>query len=98
MTSITTVTTLVSGAYTFYCIHPFIPYRFLWTTVAVPMLNYMTISRTPVEKELELEFYEIVKESHDPETGVTTRYLILKKEEPFTIINLEYDPNEPVWL
>lgn len=48
--------------------------------------------------EKELEFYEIVKESHDPETGVTTRYLILKKEEPFTIINLEYDPNEPVWL
>lgn len=64
------------------------------------MLNYMTISRTPDHEQMEkeLEFYEIVKESHDPETGVTTRYLILKKEEPFTIINLEYDPNEPVWL
>ena len=103
--SLASITTLVSGAYTLYCIHPYVPYSFLWRAIAVPTLNYISnTSRKRIceqEKiEKELEFYEIIKESRDPSTGVITRYLILKRdcESDYTIINYEYDRNEPVWL
>ena len=106
MTSITTITTLVSGAYTLYCIHPFIPYRFVWTYMAVPALNFVSDTATrrmrqQKEVEKEIECYEIISESKDPDTGIITRYLILKQEEPFTMINYETassNNNEPVWL
>ena len=103
MSSITTITTIVSGAYTLYCIHPFIPYKFVWRYIAMPTLNYISNAATRrIEEqkqiEKEIECYEIISESKDPETGIITRYLILKNEEPFTMINFESAYNEPVWL
>lgn len=104
MASISTITTLVSGVYTIYYIHPFIPYSFVWKYMAVPAFNYIATSsdqkkakKRQEELEKELEFYEIIKETKD-DNGVTTRYLILKTDTEYTMVNVEYDKNEPVWL
>lgn len=75
----------------------------MWRYMAMPALNYVsdaTSRRMAEQKEIErdLECYEIISESKDPETGLVTRYLVLKKEEPFTMINYETSDNEPVWL
>jgi hypothetical protein len=79
----------------------------MWRYIAVPALNYLSSAadrRMKEQKEIEkeIECYEIISESTDPDTGITTRYLILKNEEPFTIINYETigtgNSNEPVWL
>lgn len=103
MTSIATITTIISSAYTIYYIHPFIPYRFVWTYMAVPTFNYIADTATGSKRRQEqeeiekgLECYEIIKETR--ENGIVTRYLILKTENDYTIVNTEYDRNEPVWL
>lgn len=90
--SLSTLTTLVSGAYTLYKIHPYIPYRFLWKYMAVPALEYLH-HRAP-EEHLDLECYEIIEESRDSYTGVVTRYLVLKnRDDSFTVVD-----KEPEWL
>lgn len=86
MASVSTITTLVSGAYTIYCIHPFIPYSFVWRYVAVPAFNYLA-TRNKKDDHPDLEFYEIIKETDDG-NGLITKYLVLKKkEDEFTIVD-----------
>lgn len=86
--SFSTITTIASGVYTLYCIHPYIPYRFIWKHVAVPTLNYIS-RKEKVDQEKGLEFYEIISESRDSDTGVVTRYLVLKtdNDSEFEIVN-----------
>lgn len=89
MASVSTITTLVSGAYTIYCIHPFIPYSFVWRYVAVPAFNYLATSKKDDHtiNNPDLEFYEIIKETDDG-NGLITKYLVLKKkEDDFTIVD-----------
>lgn len=90
MASVSTITTLVSGAYTIYCIHPFIPYSFVWRYVAVPAFNYLATRNKKDDHTItnpDLEFYEIIKETDDG-NGLITKYLVLKKkEDDFTIVD-----------
>jgi hypothetical protein len=100
MSTVTIISTVLSGAYTMYWVHPYIPYKFTWRYLILPGFNYImkkddarSIEQEMIEKDL--EFYDIIKMTTDS-NGTVTRYLVLKTVEEFEEIT--YEPGEPVWL
>lgn len=103
----TTGLTIASSAYTFYKIHPFIPYSFIWHNAIVPgtCLVLQSIKNTfkPHEQEdneHDVEIYQLL--SADESYGIVTKYLIFEQEPQFTYLGVEYVENDkgggPVFL
>lgn len=65
METISTMATLASGAYTFYKIHPYVPYRMIWNYAS----SYI---KKRNKKEIEMDCYEVISEDKD------TRYLLFR--------------------
>lgn len=88
-----TLPTLISGAYTMYYMHPYIPYGFIWNQIVIPTISRIT-SKQNRETDIDYECYEIVKTTRDSNTGVVTKYMILKSDLKSEVIT----DNEPVWF
>ena len=95
--------TIASSAYTFYKIHPYVPYSFLWHNAVVPgtflvlktLKNQITGTddkgRDEDDLDPSVEMYEII--SHDETLGIVTKIMIF--EEPqFTFLGTEYADEE----
>jgi hypothetical protein len=100
----TTSITVASSLYTFYKIHPYVPYSFLWHNAVVPgtflVLKTLKNKISGDESETEnyeedldpsMEMYQVI--SHDEQLGIVTKILIF--EEPqFTFLSTEYIEDE----
>jgi hypothetical protein len=102
MASLGTITSLISGAVSFYYFQPY--YIVAFKNVVFPTFNFVVqhivnSKQHHDEMENEFEFYEVIKETN--EEGIITRYLILKKgndDDDTTMVSYEYENNAPVWL
>tara|TARA_B100000508_G_C11274652_1_gene187435 strand:- start:53 stop:406 length:354 start_codon:yes stop_codon:yes gene_type:complete len=108
----TTSLTVASSMYTFYKIHPYVPYSFLWHNAVVPgtflVLKTIKGKLTNSDKEMydddeidpAVEMYEII--THDETLGIVTKIIIFD-EPQFTFLGTEYVDDEtesggPVFL
>lgn len=89
-----TLPTLISGAYTMYYMHSYIPYGFIWNQILIPTISKITSKRKYETDDIDYECYEIVKTTRDSNTGVVTKYMILKSDLQSEVIT----NNEPVWF
>lgn len=96
--------TLASTAFTFYKIHPYIPYSFLWHNAIVPgtfmILKSLKTNDSGEYDEDGLEMYEVI--SHDENLGIITKILIFD-EPQFTFLGTEHiedhkTTGDPVFL
>lgn len=98
----TTSLTVASSMYTFYKIHPYVPYSFLWHNAVVPgtFLVLKTIKgklsgsdNEVYDDEIDpsVEMYEII--THDETLGIVTKIVIFD-EPQFTFLGTEYADDE----
>lgn len=99
--------TLMSSAYTFYKIHPYVPYGLIWNHAVVPGTIYALqtikdkLSGNEYDEESDIEMYQVV--SCSEVNGIVTKYLLFDQEPQFTYLGVEYIEEEeynggPVFL
>lgn len=65
--------TIASTMYTYYKVHPYVPYRFIWENMVLPAIQNLKNKGTSPKTEYEdHDTYEVIQETGDG-NGVVTR-------------------------